>query len=102
MSKEFDLLKESFDAVIYDLENNGGKNLKTTTMSMTITPIRRFDGENIKSIRRKNNLTQSILAKYLGVSKKTVEAWESNKNKPNGPSSRLIEMIEDKKISIVQ
>lgn len=102
MSKTYDLLKESLDELITDFKENEGRNLKTTTLKMTVTPIKKFDGANIREIRKRNNLTQSILAKYLGVSKKTIEAWESNKNKPNGPSSRLLEMIDDRIISIVR
>lgn len=102
MSKAFDLLKESFDEVINDFEKNDGKNLKTVTMRLTITPIRTYDGANIRNIRMRNNLTQSVLAKYLGVSKKTIEAWESNKNRPSGPSSRLIELLDDRAVSLNQ
>jgi putative transcriptional regulator len=31
----------------------------------------------------------------LGVSLKTVEAWESGKNVPSGPALRMIEMLKD-------
>ncbi len=41
-----------------------------------------------------------LFAQYLGVSPKTVEAWEAGKNKPSGSSSRLLELLDEKKISI--
>ena len=44
--------------------------------------------EDIKEIRSKTGLTQSLFAQWFGVSTRTVEAWESGRNKPSGPSSR--------------
>jgi len=101
MSKTFDLLMGSLDEIDKGLEN-GGKSLNITTLKVNITPIKEFSGLHIKEIRTKNNLTQVLLAKYLGVSKKTIEAWESNKNKPNGPSSRLLELIDNQMVSIIR
>ncbi|MFA6850499.1 MAG: helix-turn-helix domain-containing protein [Selenomonadaceae bacterium] len=101
MSNTYNMIKSSLDELITDLKENDGKNLTTTTLKINITPIKTYSGTHIREIRIKNSLTQVVLAKYLGVSKKTIEAWESNKNKPNGPSSRLLEMIDNHMISII-
>lgn len=101
MSKTYDLLAASFEEVISDLDKTGGKNLKRTTLTLHIEPIKKYDSTEVKRIRTSNNLTQNLLAKYIGVSKKTVEAWESGKNTPNGPSSRLLEMLDTNNISLV-
>ena len=50
--------------------------------------------EEIKGIRNRLNMTQAVFALFMGVSKKTVEAWESGQNIPNGPSLRLLWMAE--------
>ena len=39
-------------------------------------------------------MTQKMFAAYIGVSQKTVEAWESGKNTPAGSSSRILSMFE--------
>ena len=101
MSKTYDLLAASFEEVISDLDKTGGKNLKRTNLTLHIEPIKKYDSTAVKRIRTSNNLTQNLLAKYIGVSKKTVEAWESGKNTPNGPSSRLLEMLDTNNISLV-
>lgn len=101
MSKTYDLLAASFEEVISDLDKTGGKNLKRTTLTLHIEHIKKYDSTAVKRIRTSNNLTQNLLAKYIGVSKKTVEAWESGKNTPNGPSSRLLEMLDTNNISLV-
>ena len=41
-----------------------------------------FLGENIQYLRRKNGLTQEILAQRLGVSRQTVSKWESGEALP--------------------
>ena len=41
------------------------------------------------------DFSQALFAMSLGVSLKTVEAWESGKNVPSGPALRMIEMLKD-------
>ena len=89
MSKAYDMISASLNEIIKDVELTKGANLKTTTLTIDVDNVKSFTPNEIKSIRLKNNLTQNLLAKFLCVSKKTVEAWESGKNKPSGPSSRL-------------
>jgi putative transcriptional regulator len=36
-----------------------------------------------------------MFAGSLGVSPKTVEAWENGRNKPEGASRRLLEIVRD-------
>ena len=101
MSRTYDMLADSLNELITDFEENDGKNLSRTVLTVDIAPARKFTGEDVRSIRQKNHLTQSILAKYLCVSKKTIEAWESGRNTPNGPSSRLLELLDRQAVSIV-
>jgi len=62
--------------------------------TVTIAPIPNYDAQRIKKIRASLNLTQRIFAKALGVSVKTVEAWESGRNKPQGSAARFLQLIE--------
>ena len=101
MSKTYDLLANSFNELIDDYKENDGKNLSHTTITLNLTPIKQYSGPEVRKIRMKNNLTQNLLASYLGVSKKTVEAWEAGKNHPTGPASRLLEMLDAKQIALV-
>lgn len=101
MSKTYDLLANSFNELIDDYKENDGRNLTHTTVTLNLTPIKQYSGPEVREIRMKNNLTQNLLASYLGVSKKTVEAWESGQNCPAGPASRLLEMLDAKQIALV-
>lgn len=65
-------------------------NLKAKKTTLTITPVDSFTPGEIKEIRNSTGLTQALFAKYMGVSVKTVEAWESGKNHPEGTACRLL------------
>jgi len=62
---------------------------------LTIKPVVAFNTEDIKRIRQKTGLSQVVFAGSLGVSPKTVEAWENGRNKPEGASRRLLEVVRD-------
>ncbi len=71
----------------------GKLNAKTITLS--ILPVDSFTPEKIKSIRKSTGLTQVMFAKYIGVSTKTVEAWEAGRNHPEGAACRLLAMTQN-------
>jgi len=62
---------------------------------LTIKPVTAFNTNDIKRIRKKTGLSQVMFAGSLGVSPKTVEAWENGRNKPEGASRRLLEIVRD-------
>ncbi|MBQ6462311.1 MAG: helix-turn-helix domain-containing protein [Pseudobutyrivibrio sp.] len=90
MSSLFEDLKEGLQEAI-DFEKGNGK-AKTTTY--IIDPVRSYSNVEIKAVRNKAGMTQAVFANYLGVSKKTVEAWELGRTHPTGPANRLIEMLD--------
>ncbi|HZK62297.1 MAG TPA: helix-turn-helix domain-containing protein [Anaerovoracaceae bacterium] len=38
--------------------------------------------------------SQRVFAEVLGVSPKTIEAWEAGKNHPDGSSSRMLQLLQ--------
>ena len=67
---------------------------KTYKITDEVTPVRVFTAEDIKKLRKKTRTTQGFLANWLGVSKKTIQAWESGRNTPNGTSARLLSLLD--------
>ena len=57
-------------------------------------PLQEYSAEEIKGIRNRLNMTQAVFALFMGISKKTVEAWEAGTNHPSGAASRLLSMME--------
>ncbi len=70
-------------------------NLKARTKKLSITPLDTFSSDEIKAIRNQTGLTQNMFAKFMGVSVKTVEAWEAGRNQPDGAARRLLAMTKE-------
>ncbi len=68
---------------------------------VTVEPVKVFEADEVKKIRKSTGMSQKTFASYMGVSDKTVEAWEAGTNHPSGAASRLLSMIEmDKELII--
>ena len=61
-----------------------------------IQPVKKYNNMQIKKIRTSVGMTQNLFANYMGVSSKTVEAWEKGTNHPTGTACRLISLLENK------
>ena len=70
------------------------KEKKLPRRVVTVLPVKEYQAEEVKAIRNKTGLSQKLFAGYMGVSDKTVEAWESGKNHPSGAASRILNMME--------
>ena len=69
--------------------------LKGRRQKIEVSSVQAFSYNEIKSVRLSLELTQNTFAQILGVSIKTVEAWEKGTNSPNGPARRVIGMLKD-------
>ena len=76
------------------IEDAKDRSKKLPRRTVTIDPVKQYHAEEIHLIRKKTGLSQRLFAAYLGVSPKTVEAWEAGINYPSGPSSRILSMME--------
>jgi putative transcriptional regulator len=76
------------------LQYEKGERKSVRVHRVNVSPVPQFNSETIKAIRTSVKMTQQTFAEVLGVSKKTVEAWESGKNEPAGPASRILEMLQ--------
>ena len=87
MSEFFDEIMSSIDETIEASKKN---RLKETII---IKPVKKYNAEGVKQIRHSLNMTQAVFAGMMGVSQKTVEAWESGRNVPMGPASRVLDLL---------
>lgn len=62
-------------------------------MKCTVAPIPDFTAEEIKTLRHTLNMTQNTFAALMGVSSKTVEAWEAGTNVPLGTARRMLGLL---------
>ncbi|UBH14414.1 helix-turn-helix domain-containing protein [Macrococcus armenti] len=54
-----------------------------------------YNVQYIKTIRKRLGMSRKELSILLGVSKKTVDAWERGVNIPSGTAKRLMQLIND-------
>lgn len=66
--------------------------------ALCLPPIKTYSAEQIKSIRVKSKVSQGVFAAYLNTSKSTIQKWEQGAKKPNGPSLKLLNMVDQKGI----
>ena len=76
------------------LEDAGSKDKKLKRQVVSVIPVKVYNADEIQDIRRKTGLSQKLFASYMGVSLKTVEAWEAGTNHPSGTASRILSMME--------
>ena len=90
MSEFFESIKQGLSEVI---EYEKGNLPKVKVRRVTIAPLNRYNSDEIKEIRTRQNMTQRLFAEALGVSVKTVEAWEAGTNSPSGAASRMLDLL---------
>jgi len=93
-------VSEAFNKIMRGLEEvkahkEGKIQLKTT--KVLVEPVLKWEAQKVRALRQELKVSQAIFGVVLGVSKKTVEAWEAGKNVPNGSASRLMEVINNEK-----
>jgi putative transcriptional regulator len=86
---------ESIMQGLHEAADYQAGNLSARKVKLSIKPVENFSNEEIKKIRLETGLSQHLFASTLGVSPKTVEAWENGRNKPEGASRRLLEIVRD-------
>jgi putative transcriptional regulator len=86
-----------FDSIMNGLNESlayaKGDTSKARKMSVTVAELPQYRDKEIKQIREDLNLTQKNFAFVLGVSPKTVEAWERGRTHPTGPAYRLMSFL---------
>lgn len=88
----------AFDSIVRGLneaieyEKGNLKGFRTRTVK--ISPLPSYKAPQIRTMRIELDLSQMAFANIVGVSKKTVEAWECGRNTPKGSSLRMLEMLE--------
>ncbi|MCL2049494.1 MAG: helix-turn-helix domain-containing protein [Defluviitaleaceae bacterium] len=91
MNSFYDSIKQG---LIEAVEYEKGKLPNVKVRKVSISPINSYSQCQIREIRANLGMTQVSFAHALGVSPKTIEAWESGTNKPSGIASRMLELIE--------
>ena len=63
--------------------------------ALCLTPVKNLGAAQIKRLRKRNKASQAVFAAYLNTSPSTVQKWEQGQKKPNGPSLKLLTLVQD-------
>ena len=66
--------------------------------ALCLPPVKTYTPAQIKRIREKARVSQAVFAAYLNTSPSTVQKWEREHElggkKPNGPSLKLLNLVD--------
>nr|WP_205475326.1 helix-turn-helix domain-containing protein [Alloalcanivorax xenomutans] len=69
--------------------------------ALCLPPVKKYTAVQIKQIRTRNKASQAVFAAYLNTSPSTVQKWERGAKSPNGPSLKLLNLVDRKGIEVL-
>ena len=66
-----------------------------------LTPIHRFTPAEIRALREREEVSQTVFALYLNVSKDSVSQWERGDKRPAGPAIKLLSLVKKMGLSAI-
>jgi len=88
--KYYDRFKESLEQAVAFKSGDRSK----ARVSVCEIPVPEYKAADVSRVRSNLRLSQRGLALALGVSPRTVEAWEIGRNEPSGSARNLLYLIE--------
>jgi putative transcriptional regulator len=88
-----------FDELMTSLEDAAAFAAGDTTKARVVEveredPVPEYKAADVARTRTELKLTQRALANVLGVSTRTVEAWEAGRNIPSGAARHLLYLLD--------
>lgn len=69
--------------------------------ALCLPSLKPYTATQIQRIRKRNKASQAVFAAFLNTSKSTVQKWEQGTKKPNGPSLKLLNLVDRKGIQVL-
>jgi putative transcriptional regulator len=86
-----DDLVGSVEAFAHHLTGKQRLTLRTATMPLP-PPVKPLTPSQVRSIRRKLNVSQTVFAAMMNIPTVTAASWERGRRKPTGAALRLLEI----------
>src|ERR1700683_1368544 len=59
-----------------------------------LTQVQTLSPKQIKALRAREHVSQTVFANYLNVTPNLVSKWERGEKKPSGPALKLLSLVE--------
>lgn len=88
--------REIADGLLDGLKTVQGKQSGARESVLEIPdPPPTYDPAHIRKLRQRLGMTQSVFARFMNVSVRSIEAWESGEKSPGPSSRRLLQIAQD-------
>jgi putative transcriptional regulator len=87
-------VSESIARGLQEMLDHAGGKIALRTHRVAAKPPREYTSDEVRRIRNSLNMSQGFFAEVIGVSKKTVEAWEYGRGKPSRTAARVLTIAE--------
>jgi len=86
-----------------DLYTVGGIDRKTMRRFdvLCLTPVQEMTPSKIRALRTREKASQAVFAAYLNVTPSLVSKWERGEKHPQGPSLKLLSLVEKKGLETI-
>ena len=69
--------------------------------ALCLPPLKHYTADQIRRLRLRTRASQAVFAAYLNTSASTVQKWEQGQKRPNGPSLKLLNLVERKGLDVL-
>jgi|ERR1700729_1569778 putative transcriptional regulator len=66
-----------------------------------LTPIVTMKPETIRRLRKRERASQAVFARFLNVPVSLVSQWERGEKHPNGPSLKLLSLVQKNGLAMI-
>src|SRR5579884_3038378 len=66
-----------------------------------LTPVQPLTAKQIKALRQREHVSQTVFANYLNVTPNLVSKWERGEKRPSGPALKLLSLVEKRGLAAV-
>jgi putative transcriptional regulator len=69
--------------------------------AVCLPPVKNYTADEIRNLRLRCRASQVVFAAYLNASLSTIQQWERGQKRPNGPSLKLLNLVERKGLEVL-
>jgi putative transcriptional regulator len=69
--------------------------------ALCLPPVKEYSAAQIRRLRQRTHTSQAVFAACLNTSPSTVQKWEQGAKRPNGPSLKLLNLVDRQGLEIL-
>ena len=69
--------------------------------SSCLTEVKNLSPDEVVRLRRREGVSQAVMARHLNVAVKLVGEWERGEKRPSGPSLKLLALVKAKGLQAI-